>query len=447
MRQTIRIFGYAIASVILIALGHAMNNHSLLLGGLAVMLITVLLNYKKYFIPLMLFYLPFAPVLKLTADGFSFYTIALIVIMVISSADSKFRFDSRTLLIFSALLGTASFAKLMMGLGFSLDFFVFFAMLLFIPNYLQKFHTLISFKTTAIFFASGVAAAAILSQQLMTLSSMQAYINVYEWEKMDLTRLSGFYGDANYYSAQILAAIGGLLIIMMAKVNRLAVVLMGLVLVLIYFGSLSVSKSFLIFLAIVLPLWLTAYLSTSGRLKSKLLILTTIILLVVSIVVGAVFREQIVMYQTRFDLSVDSDSLTTGRLEIFNGYYQYFKSNTEVLLFGQGYSQVYYAAFDNRASHNIIIQVIYQFGILGFILIGAWMIRMKRIVVGKRKALTLSGKALVLMITAACLLPWIALDTLFLDDFYFIITFYLIAMHYIFEKFSLNKPHLRDNKA
>jgi len=447
MRQTIRIFGYAIASVILIALGHATNSQPLLLGGLAVMLIIAILNYKKYLIPLMLFYLPFAPVLKLHADGFSFFTIALLVIIVIFSANSKFRFDSRTLLIFSALLGTASFAKLMLGLGFSLDFFVFFAMLLFIPNYLQKFHTIISFKTTAIFFALGVTAAAVLSQQLMALPSMQAYINVYEWERMDLTRLSGFYGDANYYSAQILAAISGLLIIITARVNRLAVPLMGLVLLLIYFGSLSVSKSFLIFLAIVLPLWLTAYLSTSGRLRSKFLILIAIFLLVGSIVVGAVFQEQIAMYQTRFNLSVDSDSLTTGRLEIFNGYNQYFKNNAEVLMFGQGYSQVYYAAFDNRASHNIIIQLIYQFGILGLILIGAWMIRMKRIVVGKRKALTLNGKALVLMITAACLLPWIALDMLFLDDFYFIITFYLIAMHYIFEKFSLNKSHSRDSMS
>src|SRR5690606_27776434 len=107
--------------------------------------------------------------------------------------------------------------KLFLGYNFSLDYLMFILMLTLIPSYLLVYQREISFEASIIFFSIGIVTAGFSSILLMDYPHMLEYINISQWKEVGLTRLSGFYGDANFYSAHILVAIGGLFILILRK--------------------------------------------------------------------------------------------------------------------------------------------------------------------------------------------------------------------------------------
>ena len=113
----------------------------------------------------------------------------------------------------------------------------------------------------------------------MDLPHMQGYINIYTWENKGLVRLSGFYGDSNFYSAQLLVAITCNLFLLIFQKGNLKILTVILLVTLIYCGSLSVSKSFILILAVTLLLWLINVLFLKKQGKLKVFILITIIVI------------------------------------------------------------------------------------------------------------------------------------------------------------------------
>jgi O-antigen ligase len=420
----------AIICILIVLLGHAVNNTFLLGFGLLAVLSLFVLNYKN-FLPLLFFFLPFAPILKINPGSVSVYAIAALCIGMLYSLKIRFRYDSKILLIVLGLVGVSILAKYTMINSVTVDYFVFIFLILIIPNYIKTYRSSLNVERTIAYFVIGVVIASIASQQLMSLSSLQPYINVYQWEKMDLTRLSGFYGDANYHAALILAAINSLLILLIKYTGRTRIIIYFVILSLIYLGSLTVSKSFILFLLVTVSIWLLGYLSIKGETRSKLVIIPAIAILSVLIMNTTIFQSQFKMYQTRFSMTSDTSSLTTGRSEIFQNYYDYLVQNQYSLILGQGYSQVYYNTFEYRASHNTIIQTVYQFGIIGFMFIIMWFIRFNTISKKYRHRLKLNTKVFVAAIFAACYLPWMALDMLFFDEFILITALFLITKNFI----------------
>ena len=150
------------------------------------------------------------------------------------------------------------------------------------------------------------------------------------------------------------------------------------------------------------------------------------------IVCFGLFSEEIDMYMVRFGMISNVSSLTTGRSDIFENYLCFFYNNPLMLLFGQGYTDILYNAVNYRASHNTIIQFIYQFGIIGTYVLILWIINLSKNFKEKIKNRTFIYVGLLVTAFVGFFTSWLALDMLYFDDFfYFIILFFLLKAYII----------------
>ena len=98
--------------------------------------------------------------------------------------------------------------------------------------------------------------------------------------------------------------------------------------------------------------------------------------------------------------------------------------DAKLFFLGKGFSNV---KLNDRGSHSTPIQSIYQFGVVGLPILLFWIVCFFRDtsrvgITGKRFTLNL------LMVIVGVLLPWIAIDILFFDDFFLLQWYLFIAM-------------------
>ena len=127
------------------------------------------------------------------------------------------------------------------------------------------------------------------------------------------------------------------------------------------------------------------------------------------------------MYQARFMGISDMNQLSSGRSNIWSEYIKYILEHVEVLLFGNGFIRT--ATVNGYAAHNTLIQILFQCGITGLIGLFIWLNSIKR--KAKTPYLSLFEKVILFI---AIFFPWMSLDKLFFDDFFFLIMFYIIAV-------------------
>lgn len=195
------------------------------------------------------------------------------------SFTKRFRYDVKTTIITVLLAVSCIAGKLITSNGLSFEFILYIVTLITLATYLKYYGNNVYFYASYVFMA-GIFASSFAATALLSTTNMSAYINVYEWANAGLTRYSGFYGDANYYSAQILVAIGMAYTLLLYKWSRRRTLLLWVSLpVLIYCGSLSVSKSFAIILAVVSMVWLGVTFLLPGRsmLRIRLFVMAAIL--------------------------------------------------------------------------------------------------------------------------------------------------------------------------
>lgn len=427
----------SIIDVLILSLGHTINVNFIILISLLIFSALVLFSPRQALLPIMLFYLPWSPIMKFNQGDFTFYTIIVIVYFLVllfkkESNDGKGILNLENMLIVCSLFAYTMIIKLFLENNFSLSYLMFIFMLIFIPTYLIRYHDKISFEFCIISFSLGIITAGFASKILMKYPHMLQYIDVYEWKKMGLTRLSGFYGDANFYSSHILVAICGLLIIVSSKKLKEAIQLLFVIILLIYLGLSSVSKMFLIVLIVVLGLWILAVLLQKGKLNTKIRIIFSFVIGVVFIISSGIFADLINMYLIRFGMVKDTSSLTTGRSDILENYISFFENNPISLLFGQGYTSVFSGEIKTSA-HNTLVQALYQFGFFGSMLLLVWIVQLS-IVTGENDKNSTKIRGINLYSIAfavACFIPWFSLDILFFDEFFYITALYFIGRNYI----------------
>ena len=129
---------------------------------------------------------------------------------------------------------------------------------------------------------------------------------------------------------------------------------------------------------------------------------------------SSAFKELFRIVDTRFAYASNVSELTTGRTELWANYLHEFTHNPLLTVFGEGYTSV---NLNGKASHNSIIQAIYQFGIVGLPLIALWAASVLRKIFSKQKAGLISRRHVLLM-GIGIVLPWMGLDILFFDEFF-----------------------------
>lgn len=419
------VLNFAIILSMLLIVSHYINNTFLVLGVLLLFLVITIVIGKKYYLPIMLFFLTWSGVMRTNASGHSFYTILqmlYLILLVVSSFYKKHLLSiKRDSIIALVILFPVSVIAIMLhGYSFTLGYFAFMAMLFFVPLYLNQNYG-IDYKECAKFYVIGIIFASFAGLIFLKTSHMTSFVTVTEHINIGISRISGLSGDSNGYAAELLVAIG-ILLISILKSKKTAERLLYLIGIMIcsIFGFMTLSKMFLIILILLFCMFIINLIFISN-IRHKWLLSIVIIGIICFFLSMPQVGNYIQMYQKRFMGISDVNQLSSGRSNIWFDYLKYIFENIEVLLFGNGFIRT--ATVNGYAAHNTLIQILFQCGIIGTTGLIIWIKSLKKR--KKNMYLTLFEKNILFI---AIFIPWLSLDKLFFDDFFFMIMLYIVAI-------------------
>lgn len=170
-------------------------------------------------------------------------------------------------------------------------------------------------------------------------------------------RFSGLDYDPNYFSVVCLISAWTYLLSKSRK-SFLDILLIGMV---IFMGILTISKMYIFTLLFSFLFYFICVRKNKTNLK-KILIFIIIAMPMFFLVGDKIFQA---FYERMKNISTFSE-LSTGRSDIWKLYLEYFKNNPYVLIIGKGLDAEYVMG---HAAHNSILTGLYRFGILGIIVL------------------------------------------------------------------------------
>ncbi len=405
------------------------------------LLLVVWAAIKNMAIPVMLFFLPFAPLLKIQPGTISFFTIALLCIYLIYTVTGSRNVRILHLVPALCLVALTLVVKTMYGYEIDNTYILFAITLMLVPFLTREMEAEYGFYWLTLFFALGIVLAAITAQYLAGFSTITQYIGIHY--VMGMVRRSGYHSDPNFYSAHITTALGGVLILFLNNDKKRKLVMLVLMLIsLFYCGLISVSKSFLLVGVCLLLFWIADLLFRKGKVSVKITLIFTLIVVALFLLSSTLFTDMLDTMLSRFGADTNLSEFTTGRTELWVNYFNAIAEDPLLLLFGKGYSGV---LVGDRASHNTLIQCIFQFGIVGSLLFFAWMVCFVRTLLGEAK-IRWSNVAQVAILLIGAFGPWMALDYLFFDELFLLPIYVCAALRFLSEQNQAESP-LIDKKV
>ena len=410
----------------------------LLAAGLGVFLLFILWAcFQNRAFHLLLFFLPWSLLLRMYSGGVSFFTIAQLLCCLVYFLRNHMRVRLFQICLTAAMAVLTLAAKGMNEITPDKSYIFFLAMLFLFPCVAARICEDTGFFEITLFFSVGIISAALFAQLFSGYPNISQYIDVIAYQR--ITRLSGFYEDPNFYSAQIVACLGGTLLLWIQERRELRRILMAVLsLVLLYCGFLSASKSFILVLAMQVLFYVPFVLNRNNRGNKRIRIFLGAAAALVIVISSSAFQELFRVIDDRFAYAANLSQLTTGRTDLWKNYLRAFLRDPVLTFLGIGYSQI---NLNNRAGHNTLIQLIYQFGLLGTPFFLSWLIiNMKNTV----KNLEQSGfdrKALAVL-SIGVFVPWLGLDILFFDEV-FLLPVYIIIGAYHLNRSSAVLPAVR----
>lgn len=375
----------------------------------------------------LLYFLPWATLLKLSPGSYSFYTFGLVLTCGISVIRGNLRLKKYALIAGIAILFLTLLSKLLDGRWLELSYIAFLMMLVLLPTVKQECQrSNYEFYHLTVFLSLGIILAALCAMTYADSPNIARYIQVDTYNIV--VRRSGFYGDANFYTAQITAALGGCMLLLLREKQRGRILLlMGLIFLLIYYGAMSASKSFVLVTACILPVWIWNLLRLRNKPWMKVFLLAALVLLFAVLSTSELFAEMIDIFTFRFSKTKDLNSFTTNRISLWDAYIRELLEDSKVFFLGRGFSDV---KINGRASHNTILQMFHQFGFLGAPFLIYWVSCLLRDVPAEWKKQDQQGHSF-LIVVLGIYLPWLAIDSLFFDDFFLLQWYAFMALYQI----------------
>lgn len=387
---------------------------------LSFIILAVYSAYKQQAVLVLMFFFPFSPLLKLQPGTVSFFTIALVAVYLVYIV-----FSNRNITIVHfvpALLITILNLIVKVYKGYSIDnsFILFTVSLFVVPFLCKEINNKYDFYWLTVFFSVGIIFAAVSAEMLIGFPTITRYIETHSL--LDIIRLSGYYGDPNFYSAHITAALSGVLVLLLNNKSKTRTVcLLVLTLLLLYCGFLSVSKSFLLVTITIAFFYFITLMFKSGKLSVKIVTMLTIVGAVVFLLSSTLFTDLVSMMVSRLGMGGDNLSdFTTGRIDLWQQYLTAFSEDPLLFLFGNGYTKVF---INDRSSHNTIIQLVFQFGLVGGLMLLIWCVMYIKALL-KGVTLRFGNITQIFILLIGSFGAWMALDYLFFDEF-FLIPFYV----------------------
>ncbi len=379
----------------------------------------------SFTLPILLFFLPWSPILRLSPDNFSFYTVGLVLVCIISIFKKGGTLRVYQIKAGLLVLAISLLSKLLDGRSLSFDYIAFLMMLMLFPGVKEESaEQKYDFFQSVVFFSLGIIISALCAMYFADYANIRKFIRVDSY--LTIVRRCGFYGDPNFYVAHVLAALGGALSLILQCEKKKNVVFLGaIILLLLYCGFLSGSKSFALISAIIVLLWIIAILKLRGRAGLKVALLACSAWACTYIASSIMFGNLIEVITTRFLFAKDLDSLTTGRISLWKNYVDEILNNIKVFFLGRGITNI---KINGRASHNTIIQIFYQFGLFGSLAIVYW-IRCFFRDLSMPKGAPVGVDLNLLMVAVGSFVPWLAIDILFFDEFFLLQMYMCLAIH------------------
>lgn len=374
-------------------------------------------------LPVLLFFLPWSTLMKLSPTSFSTYTFGLVLSCGISVFRNRLRLKRYALLSSIVILCLTLFSKLLDGSGLAFSYMAFLMMLVLLPAVKQECRMeTYDFYQVTLFYSLGIILAALCALWFASYPNIAQYIRVDSYNV--ILRRSGFYGDANFYTAQITAALGGCLFLLLHENRRSRVLLLVLIFMLVYCGAMSASKSFVLVTACVVLAWLYDLVLLRNHPWLKVLLLLAFGVFAGFIATSDLFRDLIEVLDVRFSRTTDFDSFTTNRVELWVSYVNELFTDVKIFFLGKGFTNI---KVNGRGSHNTILQLFYQFGIVGAPFLLYWNLYFLREGVRGGRNYEKSRQH-VLPVLLGVYLPWLAIDLLFFDDFFLLQWYLFMAM-------------------
>jgi len=384
---------------------------------------------KNAAMPVILFFLPFAPLLKFRPGTISFFTIALLLIYCIYAVTGSRRV--KVLHLIPALLLVVLTLVVKTAYGYELDnsYILFAVTLMLVPFITRELDAGYDFYWLTICFALGICLAAVTAQYLTVFPTISRYIDVNT--SLGMIRRSGYNGDPNFYSSHITAVLSGILVLLLHndKRNKLFV-LVPLACLLLYCGLMSVSKSFVLVSACLLLLWVMALLLQRGRVSVKVTLVVTLLVAGLFLLSSTVFTDLLNVVFSRFSQDNNLSDLTTGRTDVWGHYVTAMLEDARLLFFGQGYTDV---ILGEKPTHNTLLEIVFQLGLIGFGLMALWMAYYTHTLLdGARIRRRQIARLAILLIGVFG--PWMALDYLFFDEFFLLPIYACMAVRFLYRQ-------------
>lgn len=425
-RPGVLLGGCLLACLLLVLAQTIGNGFLLLLVLIGCLLLAALACRQGLAIPVLLFFLPWSPLMKLAPGRISFYTIGLLICCALALAQDGMRLTVRQVVLAESLMALTLTAKILQTGSITNDYLMFVFMLLLFPCIARSCPRATSFRCATMFFAGGIFSAAILARLVAHYPNISRYIIVESY--LTVTRLSGFYGDPNFYSAHVTACLAGVLVLLSRETEKGRQILLAAVSVaLLYCGLLSASKTFVLTVACLFLFWLPILLERGNYGSARTRLLFGVLCAVAFVLVSPAFRQVIRIIGARFTEGEGLAGLTTNRTTLWLQYLTAFVHDIPLTLFGAGYTSV---NLFRKASHNTLIQAVYQFGILGIPLLLVWMWNMLADMFPESDK-PLAGWKYTVLLCVGSFLPWMALDILQYDEFFLLPVYVLLGVAHV----------------
>lgn len=425
-RPGVLLGGCLLACLLLVLAQTVGNGFLLLLVLIGCLLLAALACRQGLAIPVLLFFLPWSPLMKLAPGRISFYTIGLLICCALALAQDGMRLTVRQVVLAASLMALTLTAKILQTGSITNDYLMFVFMLLLFPCIARSCPRATSFRCATMFFAGGIFSAAILARLVAHYPNISRYIIVESY--LTVTRLSGFYGDPNFYSAHVTACLAGVLVLLSRETEKRRQILLAAVSVaLLYCGLLSASKTFVLTVACLFLFWFPILLERGNYGSARTRLLFGVLCAVAFVLVSPAFRQVIRIIGARFTEGEGLAGLTTNRTALWLQYLTAFVHDIPLTLFGAGYTSV---NLFRKASHNTLIQAVYQFGILGIPLLLVWMWNMLADMFPESDK-PLAGWKYTVLLCVGSFLPWMALDILQYDEFFLLPVYVLLGVAHV----------------
>lgn len=358
------IFETSISHMIILALFSGLivcglYSRYIMLLAIAVISIYLVLSPLGRSVEDLFFLLAFENVFKLSASTSSVFTFLQIIPLCKMIFVGKKEVENKISAIFTCLLigycvfvsytSLISLAKFIIGLF--LLFYVF----------AKEGKTYIDKKNVVLIYSFGIIISSVWALSgLPVLSRYISSVIVRLNDGSAITRFSGLWKNANYYSMEISFALTGLAILFLRNQIKYEFAILGLPLFIL--GSMSQSKTFILSLVVGIILFFLCFSKKSYRSMIKLVIVTIGIYLVFYNRINSF----IITYFSRVNELVDDSTTltvaTTGRSDIWIRYMKEITTDVKSILFGKGMDTGIVGFSD---PHNMFIELLYTIGFVG----------------------------------------------------------------------------------